>query len=252
MVLRQDLAHVGVADPARPLEVAGIPGHRREPDQALQRVAVELRAGVGQRAEVARDRRLPHQVGRHVGHPVEPGRAAEQLGDGEQAVLRVLGRPEQARRPEDAGLEVEVGRDAVLGVRVADLVAQHLAQAAFEYGPVGEPGRGHEVGVVVRAGVVGPVDVQALRPALEARQDVGQQQRSRVGVGQPRVQHPARAAEHLLDLDAVRLGLTKALGPRASRRTLACSRGAGEKGKSCGSEHDLHVPSEAATTRAQA
>ena len=224
MVLREDLPHVGVADPLGPLEEAPVAGHRREAHERLERVAVQLGAGVGQRAEVARDRRVPHQVGRHVRHAVEPGRAAEQLGDRDEPVLGVLRGAEEARRAELARLEVEVGRDAVLRVRVADLVAQHLAQAALVERPVREPGGGHEVRVVVRPGVVRPVDVQALRPAGRPGEDVGQQERALVGVREPRVRHPARAPEDLLHADAV-------LGRPAEGRLLPRLGRAGRDGR---------------------
>jgi hypothetical protein len=133
----------------------GSPGHGREPHERLQHVSVELGPGVGQLAERALDGRVFHEGRRHVRHPVEPGRAPEQLGDGEEAVLRVLRGAEEAGRPELARLELEVARDAVARVGVADLVAQHVAQAPVVERAIREERGGQEVRIVVGAELCG-------------------------------------------------------------------------------------------------
>ena len=204
VVARQHLEDVRVAQPLRPFQEAALAGHGRQPHQRLQHVAVQLRALVGQGPEIARHRRALHEGRGHVGHAIEPRRAAEQLGDGEQPVLGVLGRPEQARRAELPGLQLEVGRDAVGRRRVADLVSQHVAHPSLVDGAVGEEGRGHEVRIVVGPGVVGRVEVaRAVGGASVAGKVVGQQQRALVGVREPGVHHPARTAEDLLHAVAV-------------------------------------------------
>ena len=207
VVAREDLLHVGVTDPLRPLQEAAVAGHGGEAHEGLQHVAVELRARVRQLAERALDGRVLHEGRRHVRHPVEPGRTAEQLGDREQAVLRVLGRAEETGRPELARLELEVAGDAVAGVGVFDLAAQHVAQAPVVQRAVGEEGGGHEVRIVVGAGVVRRVEVHGRGLSLDPGQVVGKEQRPFVGVGEPGLHHAARAAEDLLGAHAVLGGL---------------------------------------------
>ena len=207
VVARGGLLDVRIPDALRPFQEPPVAGHGREAHEGLQHVAVELRARVGQLAERALDGRVLHERRRHVRHPIEPGRAAEELGDGEQAVLRVLRGAEKAGGAELARLQLEVARNAVPGVGVADLVSQHVAHASVVQRAVREERGGQEVRIVVRARVVRRVEVHGRLRPLHARQVVGKEQRARVRVGQPGVHHPPRAAEDLLGADAVLRGL---------------------------------------------
>ena len=97
-VAGQHLVDVGIADAAGPLEKARVAGHRDETDERLQVVAVELGIRGGQHPEARRDGSLRHRVHGQVDHAIEPRRAAQVLGDADEAVLRVLAGAKKAGR----------------------------------------------------------------------------------------------------------------------------------------------------------
>ena len=99
VIARHHLEQVGIADALSPLQVAPVVRHGGQPHQDLENVAVQLRPGTGQVAEIGGDRGMLHDGGRHIGHPMEPGRASQQFRDGQQTVFGVLGGAEQTQRP---------------------------------------------------------------------------------------------------------------------------------------------------------
>ena len=205
-VAGQDLFHVGVGNAARPRDESRVAGHRLQSDQGLQVVAVQLGIAGRQLAETGSHRSAVHRVRHHVGHAIEPGRAAEILGYREQSVLGIFTRSEQTRRTEYAGAHFQVGGNRLLNGGVANLVSQHLEQPALVQVGSGQLRGQDEIGIQVGARVVRRVQAGdgSVRQAHRTGADqIGQQQSPRVGVCQPGFQQPIHRCCSRIELPAV-------------------------------------------------
>ena len=208
----EDFFDIGVADPPGPVEEPLVAGHRGDPDQRLEIVAVGLGVGGGERPEPRRHRRVGHRVRDHVDHAIEPWRAAEVLGDGNQAVFRVLGGAEETRRADLAIREREIGRNRSLDRGVAHVVPQHLHQAAVIEVRVRELRGQDQIGIQIGARVVRRVD-----PLLAVGDGaIRQQQRLRIRMLQPGVQNALRRVHRAFETARVDLGVRGRPGRRLS------------------------------------
>ena len=176
----QNLLDVRIADATRPLEEPAVAGHRDQTRERLQVVAVELGIRGRKLPEPCRHGRLRHGVHHEVDHAIEPRRAAQVLGDADQAVLGVLAGAEEAGRTEHAGRERQVAGDRRLRRREADFVAQHLHHPALVEVGIGELRGQDEIRIEIGAGVV-----RRVQPRASVRvESIGEQQRSRIGMSQ--------------------------------------------------------------------
>ena len=195
-------------------------GHRDETGERLQVVAVELGIRSGKHPEARRDGSLRHRVHGEVDHAIEPRRAAQVLGDADEAILRVLAGAKKAGGTELTGRERQVAGDRGLRRGVADFVAQHLQHPALVQVGVSELRGQDEIRIEIGAGVM-----RRVHPLAPIRLETIREERgSGISMSEPRVQQPPCGGDGLLELHAIGAGTFE--GGRRGRhdRTLPASR----------------------------